>query len=252
MCGECEADRTRRPCLDDLQAAAKRIAGQVHRTPVLTCSTLDKMLGPGKRRLHFKCENFQKVGAFKIRGALNAVAALVERHPKTRDVVTHSSGNHAQALALACKLRGLNAHVVMPETAPLVKKQAVEQTYGGRVYQCKANLRDREDTARRVMETVDAAFIHAFDNALVIAGQGTVGLELLEQIPDLDAVVVPVGGGGLAAGVTLAVKALRPQCRVFLAEPLGADDAHSRVRSAAQARQAQHHGRRAADHPRLP
>jgi threonine dehydratase/serine racemase len=206
--------------ITDIQKAAQRLAGRVHRTPVMTCATLDRMAG---RALFFKCEQFQKVGAFKFRGACNAVL-LLPPDIAPRGVVTHSSGNHAQALALAAALRGIPAHIVMPRNASPVKRRAVEK-YGGRVVECEPTLEARETTAAAVLAETGATMIPPYDHPDVIAGQGTAALELLEQAPQLDAVVMPVGGGGLMAGVTIAAKAVAPNIRVFAAEPAGADDA---------------------------
>jgi threonine dehydratase/serine racemase len=206
--------------VEDVRDAARRIAGQAHRTPVATCATLDRMAG---RRLFFKCEHLQKAGAFKFRGALNAVLRLPENVAR-RGVVTHSSGNHAQALALAARLRAIPAHVVMPRTAAAVKRRAVED-YGGRVIECEPTLEARTATAAAVQAETGATLIHPYDHPDVIAGQGTVALELLEQVPGLDAIVAPVGGGGLLSGVCIAVKALHPSIRILAAEPAGADDA---------------------------
>jgi threonine dehydratase len=204
----------------DIQQAGQRLAGRIHRTPVITCSTLDRMAG---RTLFFKCEQFQKTGAFKFRGACNAVMQLCSE-AAARGVVTHSSGNHAQALALAAAQRGIPAHIVMPRNASPVKRRAVEK-YGGRVVECEPTLAARETTAAAVLAETGATFISPYNHPDVIAGQGTVALELLEQEPRLDAVVMPVGGGGLMAGVTIAAKALAPNIRIFAAEPAGADDA---------------------------
>jgi threonine dehydratase/serine racemase len=206
--------------LDAVKDAAKRIAGRAHRTPVATCATIDRLAG---RSLYFKCEHLQKVGAFKFRGASNAVWKLPEETAR-RGVVTHSSGNHAQALALAAKQRGIPAHIVMPRTASPVKRRAVEE-YGGRVVLCEPTLEARETTAAAVLAETGGTLIPPYNHPDVIAGQGTIALELLEQAPNLDALIAPVGGGGLLAGVTLAAKALKPTIRVFAAEPLGADDA---------------------------
>jgi len=206
--------------LSDIEAAAARIAGQVHRTPVVTCDTLDRMAG---RRLLLKCEHLQKVGAFKFRGASNAVLRLSDAEA-AHGVATHSSGNHAQALALAARMRGIAAHVVMPTTAPAVKRRAVEG-YGARVIPCAPTLEARETTLAKVVEETGARFVPPFDHPDVIAGQGTAALELLAQAPDLDALVAPVGGGGLLSGVCIAARGLRPGIRVVGAEPRGADDA---------------------------
>jgi threonine dehydratase/serine racemase len=201
-------------------AAARRLAGIVHRTPVVTCAGLDRLAG---RSLFFKCENLQKAGAFKYRGASNAVLSLAPE-VAARGVVTHSSGNHAQALALAAKVRGIPAHLVMPRTASAVKRRAVE-AYGGRVIACEPTLAAREATAAAVLAETGGTFIHPYDNPDVIAGQGTVALELLEQAPGLSALLAPVGGGGLISGLCLAAKGLDPSLRGIAAEPAGADDA---------------------------
>jgi threonine dehydratase/serine racemase len=206
--------------LADIQAAARRIVGLAHRTPVATCSALDRLAG---RSLFFKCEHLQKAGAFKFRGACNAVTKL-PADVAARGVVTHSSGNHAQALALAAKLRGIPAHVVMPRTASPVKRRAVEE-YGGRVVMCEPTLEARETTAAAVQAETGATMVPPYNHPDVIAGQGTAALELLEQVEGLDAIVAPVGGGGLLAGTALAAAALAPSVRVFAAEPAGADDA---------------------------
>jgi len=204
----------------DIQAAAERIAGKVHRTPVLTCATLDALSGA---QLFFKCENFQKVGAFKMRGASNAVFSL-DDETAAAGVATHSSGNHAQALALAARLRGVPAYVVMPRTAPAVKKAAVRD-YGAEIISCEPTLAARESTLAAVVARTGATFVHPYDNDDIIAGQGTAALELLTDQPDLDLVMAPVGGGGLLSGTALATRALAPQALVIAAEPVGADDA---------------------------
>jgi threonine dehydratase/serine racemase len=206
--------------LEDIRAAARRIAGQAHQTPVMTGATLDRLAG---RSLFFKCENFQKVGAFKFRGACNAVRKLPEE-AAGRGVVTHSSGNHAQALALAAQMRGIPAYIVMPSNASPVKRRAVEG-YGGRVIECAPTLEARETTAASVLTETKGTLIPPYNHPDVIAGQGTAALELLDQVPGLDAVIMPVGGGGLMAGVALAVKGLNAAVRVFAGEPRGADDA---------------------------
>jgi threonine dehydratase/serine racemase len=207
----------------DLRAvreAAARLAGVAHRTPVATCATLDRLAG---RRLFFKCEQLQKTGAFKFRGAVNAVAKLAAQGG-ARAVVTHSSGNHGQALALAARLHGLPAWVVVPEDASAPKLRAVQE-YGGRAVLCEPTLEARDATARRVAAETGGVLVPPFDHPDVIAGQGTVALELLDQVPDLDAIVAPVGGGGLVSGIALAARELAPRVRILAAEPLGADDA---------------------------
>ncbi len=206
--------------LKTIRDAHQRIGDHIHRTPVLTSRTLDGMAGTS---LFFKCENFQRVGAFKMRGALNAVLTLPEE-VAARGVVTHSSGNFAQAVAASAKIRGIPAHIVMPENAPGVKKRAVEE-YEARVIPCPPTLAAREETAEAVRQETGASLLHPFNSAEVIAGQGTVALELNEQVPDLDAVVVPIGGGGLISGIALAFREMNPAVQVIAAEPTGADDA---------------------------
>lgn len=209
---------------EKVQQAAKTIEGVAHRTPVMTCSAIDEIAG---RRLFFKCENFQKVGAFKFRGAFNAVSQLSDEDAGN-GVVTHSSGNHAQALALAAKMRGVPAYIVMPSTAPAVKKAAVEG-YGAEVIVCEPTLAARESTADEVKARTGASFIHPYDNDDVIAGQGTAMLELHEQVAELgaslDAVITPVGGGGLLGGTCISAAGLDNSIGVFAGEPCGADDA---------------------------
>lgn len=200
-----------------VREAADRVRPFVRRTTVMTSRTVDELAG---RRVAFKCENLQTTGAFKYRGATNAVQKL----DVARGVVTHSSGNHAQALALAARVRGVPAHVVMPRTAAAVKKAAVEG-YGGRVTLCEPTLEARERTAAELVAATGGVLIPPFNHPDVIAGQGTAALELLEEVPDLDAVVAPVGGGGLLSGFCVASRGLNPSIRVFGAEPLGADDA---------------------------
>ena len=209
------------PVLKDIQQAQTRIRSFIHRTPVLTCNTLDDMCGG---RLFFKCENFQKAGAFKIRGACNAVFSLSDREAE-KGVATHSSGNHAAALALAAGWRGIKAHVVMPENAPEVKAAAVRH-YGADIVFCKPTLKAREETLAEVVKQTGAAIVHPYNDYRVIAGQGTAALELFEEIGNLDMVIAPVGGGGLISGTALAASGASPRTAVFAAEPEGADDAY--------------------------
>lgn len=206
--------------IEDIRQAATRISGRVHRTPVLTCAAIDGFAGAS---LFFKCENFQKVGAFKMRGATNAVLSLNDDEA-ARGVATHSSGNHAQALALAARMRGIPAFIVMPSNAPVVKRAAVEG-YGAEIITCEPTLQAREETLKAVVKRTGAVFVHPYDNEAIIAGQGTAAVELLEEVPDLDLVMAPVGGGGLLSGTALAVKAMVPKARIIAAEPMGADDA---------------------------
>ncbi len=208
------------PSIRDVVAAHDRIRSLVHRTPVMTCATLDALAG---RSLVFKCENFQKVGAFKFRGASNAVFRLEDAVAR-RGVVTHSSGNHAQALALAARLRGIPAHIVMPDNAPAVKVNAVRD-YGATIIFCESTQVAREETAARVVRETGGTLIPPYDHADVIAGQGTIALEFLEQRSDLQALIVPVGGGGMLSGIAVVAKSLRPHLRVIGAEPANVDDA---------------------------
>ncbi len=208
------------PNLETIRAAAKRIAPYAHRTPIFTCATLDEMTGA---RLYFKCENLQKVGAFKFRGACNAVFSLTDAEA-SRGVVTHSSGNHAQALALAAKLRGIAARIVMPQNAPQVKKDAVAG-YGAEITFCRPTLEARERETARIIDETGAALVHPYDDYRIIAGQGTAALELIEDQPDLDVVMTPVGGGGLLGGTCLAAYGLNAKIRIIAGEPAGADDA---------------------------
>lgn len=206
--------------LASIRAAHERIRPHIHRTPVLTNARLNAACG-GK--LFFKCENLQKVGAFKARGATNAVFSLAEVEA-LRGVATHSSGNHAAAVARAAKLRGIPAHIVMPSNSAKPKIRVVEG-YGGRIIFCEPTQAAREEMCERVLEETLATMIHPFEDERVMAGQGTATLELMDDVPDLDMVICPVGGGGLLCGTAVAAKALRPNIRVIAAEPAGADDA---------------------------
>ena len=206
--------------ISEIEAAVRRLQGVVHRTPIATCRQLDEVAG---REVFIKCENLQKVGAFKYRGASNAVMQLSSEQASA-GVVTHSSGNHAQALALAARLRSIPAWIVMPSNAPQIKQDAVAD-YGATIVLCEPTLAARETTAADIMAQQKATFIHPYNDARVIAGQATVGVEILEQVTELDAIVAPVGGGGLLAGIALAAKAFNPSIRVYGAEPTGADDA---------------------------
>ena len=203
-----------------IREAHARILPHVRRTPVMSCRALDEAAGA---TLHFKCENFQEVGAFKARGAANAVFALTAAEA-AHGVVTHSSGNHGAALAWAAARRGIPAWVVMPDNAPAVK-QANVRGFGGQVRLCAPTVAAREAACAAVQAETGATLVHPYNDWRVIAGQGTAALELLEEIPDLDAVVAPVGGGGLLSGTAIAARGLRPAIRVFGAEPKGADDA---------------------------
>jgi threonine dehydratase len=202
-----------------IQQAHARIRGHVHRTPVLTSARLNELAGA---EIFFKCENFQKTGAFKARGAVNAVLLLSEAEA-SRGVATHSSGNHAAALSWAAGLRGIRATVVMPRTASRVKIASVER-YGGRIVFCEPNHQAREDAADKVVRETGATLVHPYNDGRIIAGQGTAALELIEDVGNLDMIVCPVGGGGLLAGTAIIAKAMRPSIRVFAGEPEGAAD----------------------------
>jgi len=203
----------------DVQAAAQRIAGTVKRTAVVSSEELDDIAGS---EVLLKCENLQHVGAFKFRGATNAVRMLDE--DVERGVCTHSSGNHAQALALAAKQRGVPAYIVMPNTAPKVKVAGV-QSHDAEITFCEPTLEARESTATSVIKRTGATLVHPYDNPNVVAGQGTAAMELFEQAGPMDAVIAPVGGGGLMSGTCITTRALFPETRLFGAEPKGADDA---------------------------
>jgi threonine dehydratase len=208
------------PNIGDVREAARRIAPVIHRTPVLRSRFFDAATGA---TVHFKCENFQRVGAFKFRGAANALLSLSDDEAR-RGVVTHSSGNHAQALALAARLRSIKATIVMPTSAPLVKRAAVAG-YGAEIVDCQPTVKAREETAAEVVRRTGAVFIHPYDDPRIVAGQGTAALELIEEVPDLDVLIAPVGGGGLLSGTAIVARALVPKAVVLAAEPTGADDA---------------------------
>jgi len=214
------------PRLEQIRQAADRIRPYVHRTPVLTCRTINDMVGA---EIFFKCENFQKAGAFKFRGATNTVFSLTEEEA-ANGVATHSSGNHAAALSLAARTRGVKAHVVMPRTAPQVKKDAVAG-YGAEITFCEPTLTAREQTLEKVVEATGAAVVHPYNDYRIIAGQATAALELMEEAADLDVIMTPIGGGGLACGTALYVKYTNPKTRVIAAEPMGADDAYRSFQS---------------------
>ncbi len=212
--------------LDDIRAAHERIRAHIRRTPVLTSTRLDEAR---RASLFFKCENFQKGGAFKARGATNAVFALDDATAR-RGVATHSSGNHGSALARAAKLRRIPAYIVMPSNSAKVKVRAVE-SYGARMVFCEPTQEAREGACADVIAKTGATLLHSFENEDVMAGQGTAAVELLEEVPDLDVVMCPVGGGGLLCGTAVAAKAMRPKIKVIAAEPANADDAAQSFRA---------------------
>jgi threonine dehydratase len=211
---------TSRPDLSAIKKAASRIRPLAHHTPVFTCEYINRSTNAS---IYFKCENFQKTGSFKFRGACNAVLSLPDEQA-ARGVVTHSSGNHAAALALAARMRRIQAFIVMPDNAPIVKRSAVAD-YGGQIILCAPTLADRESKARQVIEQTGAAFVHPYNDYRVIAGQGTATLELMDEISDLHMVMTPVGGGGLLSGTAIAATQMSQNTAVVAAEPEGADDA---------------------------
>jgi len=207
--------------IQDIHQAHGRIKPYIHRTPVLTCESLNQQVNA---QVFLKCENLQKVGAFKFRGACNAVYSL-SNEEAAKGVVTHSSGNHAQALALAAKMRGIPAYIVMPDNASSVKKNAVAG-YGGQITFCEPTLEARESSMERIRLDTGATVVHPYDNKRVIAGQGPAVLELLDEIPELDVIITPVGGGGLLSGTSIAATETKKGIRVIAGEPENADDAY--------------------------
>ena len=214
------------PTLTDIQQARERIKPYAHRTPVFTNESLNKHVNT---QVYLKCENLQKVGAFKFRGACNAVFSLNDEEA-ARGVCTHSSGNHAQALALAARIRGIPAYIVMPRNAPQVKKDAV-MGYGGQITFCAPTLEAREATLAKVVKETGSVFVHPYNDECVIAGQGTAALELLENVPDLDVIIAPVGGGGLLSGTAIAASEIKKGIRLVAGEPEMADDTFRSLKS---------------------
>lgn len=208
------------PTLTDIKAAHERIKPYIHRTPVLTSSYLNELTGA---ELYFKCENFQKAGAFKVRGASNAVFGL-SNEMAAKGVATHSSGNHALSLSYAAGRRGIACTVVMPRTAPQAKKDAVIG-YGGSIVECEPSTTSREETFAQVVASTGAEFVHPYNDIRVITGQATCSLELFEDVPNLDTIVAPIGGGGMISGTCLTMSNIAKQVQVIAAEPEQADDA---------------------------
>src|SRR6188474_3986403 len=203
-----------------IEEAHKRIKPFIHKTPILTSKTLDQISGA---EIFFKCENFQKIGAFKIRGGMNAVLSLPEEK-RTKGIATHSSGNHAQAIAFAAREVGVKAYIVMPDNSPKVKVDAV-RGYGAEIFFCEPNQQAREKTLQGVVAKTGAEFIHPYNNDEVITGQATCAKELIEEIPLLDFIITPVGGGGLLSGTLLSAHYFSPSTIVYAGEPEGAADA---------------------------
>ena len=209
------------PTFIDVETAQERIKPHIHKTPVLSSIYLNKISGA---ELYFKCENFQKAGAFKARGASNAVFGL-SNEVALKGVVTHSSGNHGLSLAYAAWRKGIPVTVVMPHTSPEPKKAAV-QGYGGKIVECEPSSTSREDTSARVVAESGADFVHPYNDPRVISGQATCSLELLDQTGGLDAIIAPIGGGGMISGSCLAMSNVAPEIKIFAAEPKNADDAY--------------------------
>ena len=214
------------PDKTSIAAAHDRIRAHIHHTPVMTSASVDEMAGC---HLFFKCENFQKVGAFKARGAMNAILKLTPEQ-RSKGVATHSSGNHAQALARAAKIMGVPSYIVMPRTAPEIKKRGV-RGYGGEIFECEPTLAAREATLEEVIKKTGATEIHPVNNYDVMEGQATCAKELFEEVPDLDFLLAPVGGGGLLSGTALAAKYFSPRTTVIAGEPAGSDDAYRSMKS---------------------
>ncbi len=214
------------PDQKQLLTARKRIAPYVHNTPVLTSSTFDTLAGA---QVYFKCDNFQRMGAFKMRGAMHALACL-SQDQLDKGVVTHSSGNFAQAVALAARIKQVKAKIVMPETAPAVKIEAVKG-YGAEIVFCGPAPQDREDAVEQLIKKEDLTFVHPSNDLEVILGNSTCAQELIEEVQDLDAIVCPVGGGGILAGTALAAHWFSPNTKVFGAEPQAVDDAYRSLQS---------------------
>lgn len=214
------------PSLSDIKRAHTRIGQYIIRTQIMTSNTIDEMVGA---QVFFKCENFQKVGAFKMRGASNIIMSY-RPEERVNGFATHSSGNHAQAVALAAKLAGAKAYIVMPNNAPEVKKKAVIG-YGAEVTFCEPTEEARHSTCQQIIEETGAIQVHPFNDPRIIAGQGTAAKEFLEEMPDLDAIMTPVGGGGLAAGSALTVASVSPITKMYLAEPEAVDDTYQSFKS---------------------
>lgn len=216
------------PSLSDIQKAHEQISPYIHRTPVLSSSAINEMVGA---ELFFKCENFQKIGAFKMRGAVCAGLGL-SPDERNKGLATHSSGNHAQAVALTAKLLKTKAHIVMPSNSPAIKIKATKG-YDAEVTFSGTTIESRQTTLDEVVAQTGATFIHPFDNYNVICGQATSSLELHEDIPDLDSIIAPIGGGGLMSGTALTTHYLKPKCNIYGAEPSIVDDAYRSVKKGA-------------------
>lgn len=214
------------PDKQTITEAHERIKPYVSHTPVMTSQSINERAGCS---VFFKCENFQKVGAFKARGAMNAALSLTAEQ-RAKGIATHSSGNHAQAIARAAKILGIKSYIVMPRTAPEIKKRGVSG-YGGEIFECEPTLQARETTLAEVVSKTGASEIHPFNNYEVIAGQATAAKEFFEEVGHLDVIMAPVGGGGLLSGTALATKFFSPGTLVIAGEPLGSDDAYRSLKS---------------------
>ena len=209
---------------NDIEKAHQRISDHIHNTPILTSDSLDNELGSN---LFFKCENFQKTGSFKIRGATNSILQLNDTEIKN-GIITTSSGNHGAAVAFIADKIGTSSKIIMPNNTPKNKIENV-QRYGGEIFYCEPNIKSREDTLEKMIQKSGRSIIHPYNNEKIIAGQGTVAKELIEKVPDLDAIICPVSGGGLLSGTLLAAKNLKPGIKVFGAEPENADDTYRSI-----------------------
>ena len=214
------------PGFEQIESAHPVVAKFGHRTPAITCESLNEI---SRLKLFFKCENFQKTGAFKFRGAINAVSQLTDAQ-KANGVVTHSSGNHAAALTKAASLFDIPAYIVMPSNSSKFKMSAVE-SYGGQITVCEPNDESRRSTADAIAQNTGATLIPPFDHPHIIAGQGTCAKELLEDVPDLDVIITPIGGGGLMSGTCIAARTMKPDIKIIGGEPEGADDAYRSLKS---------------------
>ena len=209
---------------NDIEKAHKRISEHIHNTPILTSDSLDNELGSN---LFFKCENFQKTGSFKIRGATNSILQLKDTEIKN-GIITTSSGNHGAAVAFIADKIGTSSKIIMPNNTPKNKIENV-QRYGGEIFYCEPNIKSREDTLEKMIQNSGGSIIHPYNDEKIIAGQGTAAKELIEKVPDLDAIICPVSGGGLLSGTLLATKNLNPSIKVFGAEPENADDTYRSI-----------------------
>ena len=212
---------------EDVLAAYERVKDVVNKTPIMASRTLNELT---RAEIYLKCENYQRIGAFKMRGAYNTISQLTEEQRK-KGVIAHSSGNHAQAVALSAKLLNIKATIVMPNTSPQVKVDATRDTYGAEVVMCENTIEARHSTTQELIDKHGYTLVHPYDNDNVIAGAGTAALELLNQVEGLDMVFGPVGGGGLISGTSIAVKGFKPNIKVYAVEPKNVDDAYRSIKS---------------------